>query len=113
MSREKTVELIKKLNEKTTAGELGWQESERPDVFQASFARYSVRIGYSQIAGDEDYWLAIANLSGDVIESVTSSELSLSGEMQGAYMTMREIYNLARRQVFGVDGAIDDILRSM
>lgn len=116
MSYEKIVKLIEVLHYNTKKNKVTWEETERPNSFQASFPNYSVRlIEVNQLAQQPvDYIIEIINENGDTIESVSDEDVrSVANVVPGAseaYENMKETYHIGRRQVLGVEQALDDIL---
>jgi hypothetical protein len=108
MSESKIVRLIQGVVRQTSAGKIDWEVTEREEVFQASFANYSIRLSHSEADMGVDYWLTIINNEGLVIESV--SDVQVRDELDGAYKIMEGLYANARRVALGVDKALDDLL---
>lgn len=108
MSNSKIARIIQGVDKKTKAGEIDWETTEKEDVFQASLANYSIRLSFQEGELGNDYWFTIINNEGLVIESV--SDVQLSGELEGAYRLMDELYSSSRRVALGVDEALDELL---
>lgn len=112
MSGQKIVALAKTLAERTARGELDWEESERPGVFQLSFSNSSVRIYHResrQQRGSREFVLSIHNSVGVEVEEVGDESLPVDD----AFPMMRQMYEEARRKAMGVDTAIDSILEDL
>ena len=107
MSYQKIILVIQKLIDKTSAGEIGWEETELENVYQAVFPEYSVRIW----PRGEDFVLGIFNAQGALIEEV--SDVALKDELSDSYRIMKDLYLSARRAAMGVDQALDEILSSL
>jgi hypothetical protein len=107
---EKLLKLVQKLLEKTNAGETRWEETVRPDTFQASFPNHVVWISTHQNSGADDYVISILNEVGVAIESADDNALSKAFPQSKVFETMRELYGLARRGALGVDAALDSLL---
>lgn len=109
MSYPKMANLVVSLLKQTNDGRLHWGQTEKPDVFQAAFPRYSVRM-YSRQANqiELDYILQIINDVGDIVEEVADPELR--EVLDGSYRVMKDLYEAARRSAMGVEQALDDIL---
>ncbi|MBT0624493.1 hypothetical protein KIH32_11295 [Pseudomonas fluorescens] len=110
MSYPKIAKLIETLLAQTESGALPWAQTERSDMFQASFPRYSIRL-YPQIARNSlepDYVLQILNELGDIVEEVTDPDLQ--DVLETPFTTMRNLYDGARRSAMGVESALDEIL---
>lgn len=114
MSYEKVSKLIDLLYEKTKSSKITWEESEKDNVYQMSFPKYSVRMFIRENQQDftsQDYFIQIINENGTVIDEV--SDLDVKDIIDGSYKKMEEMYNLARRQALGVDEALDIILNNL
>jgi len=109
MSYPKMANLVLSLLRQTNNGKLGWDQTEKVDVFQASFPRYSVRIYTEQKSPFQmDYIIQIINDMGEIIEEVADTELN--SVMDDAYRDMKDLFESARRNAMGVEQALDDLL---
>jgi len=104
MSYPRMATLVSKLSLKTQAGEVRWEETGEERTYQASFPGYAVHV----FPRGEDYILQIFNDDGNLIEEV--SDRDLTSYMGNAYIQMKELYELARRNAMGVEQALDKIL---
>lgn len=110
MSYPKIVKLIETLLSQTEAGTLQWAQTEKSEIFQASFPRYSIRI-YPQNDRSNlqpDYFLQILNEVGEIVEVV--SDPDLRDVMDMPFTKMQNLYEGARRNAMGVESALDEIL---
>ncbi|WP_330206609.1 hypothetical protein [Pseudomonas sp. AM14(2022)] len=110
MSYPKIAKLIETLLSQTESGALPWAQTEKSDMFQASFPRYSIRI-YPQRSHNSlepDYVLQILNDLGDIVEEV--SDPDLQSVLETPFLVMRNLYEGARRSAMGVENALDEIL---
>lgn len=112
MSYEKIGRLLNNIHSSTSNGLVTWDESALNNAYELSFSKYSVRIcreGTGLIKGNEvNYHIQIINDEGDTIEDVTDQDLE--HVIQNPVYMMKEIHDIARRQVLGVEKALDDIL---
>lgn len=111
MSYNKIAVLIKKIHEKSTNGSIEWEGTEEEGTYQVSFSNYSVRIStrFNPAYPDQsDQIIQIINSSGELVEEV--SDIDLKDLIPKAYEVMKNIHELARRQVMGVEHALDSIL---
>jgi hypothetical protein len=109
MSYPKIARLVSALLTQTESGSLTWAQTEKSDMFQASFPRYSVRIYTHQSNPIElDYVLQILNDFGDIVEEV--SDPDLKDVLASPYVIMRDLHDAARRSAMGVESALDEIL---
>jgi len=109
MSYPKIAKLVHALLEKTESGNLKWDATERSNIFQASFPRYSIRL-YTQQSGqnDFDYVIQIINEDGDIVEEITDPDLA--EVMTSPFKVLGRLHDVARRSAMGVDSALDEIL---
>ena len=113
MSNPKMASLDKTLSNKTMAGEVTWETTEREQVFQISFAENSVRIRTEIDFQNEstDYLIGLYNARGVLMEEV--SDTGLKDDIPYAYIVMKDLFEAARRQALGVEKAINDILSKL
>ena len=108
MSYPKVARLILLLIEQTNDGRLSWEPTDRKDVFQANFPRYSVRILTVPAEFESDVMLQIINDEGFIVESI--SDPQVNSHLEGAYTKMLALHESARRSAMGVEQALDDII---
>ena len=109
MSYPKIAKLVEVLLSQTENGLLQWESTEKSEMFQASFPRYSVRLSIRYVSDiDIDYVLQILNEFGDIVEEV--SDPDLKDVLESAYKKMRVLHEAARRSAMGVESALDEIL---
>jgi len=110
MSYPKIARLVETLLLQTEAGTLQWAQTERSEIFQASFPRYSIRVypDNNRSALQPDYFLQILNEVGEIVEEV--SDPDLRDVMELAFTKMQNLYEGARRSAMGVESALDEIL---
>ncbi|WP_339541428.1 hypothetical protein [Pseudomonas sp. RA_5y_Pfl1_P24] len=109
MSYPKIAKLVDVLLSQTESGVLRWAATEKSDMFQASFPRYSVRLyPHERNPIEVDYILQILNELGDIVEEV--SDPDLRSVMERPFDVMRRLHDAARRSAMGVETALDDIL---
>jgi len=110
MSYPKLAQLVQKLATSTEYGAIDWARTEKPNYFQASLAEYSVRIALTNPARG-DYLLQILDPFGDTVEEVTDDQLVQL--LPNATAIMKDLYDVARRKVMGVEDALDAILKQL
>ena len=124
MELSKTYQLIQNLLVETGKGNIKWQETSDSNIFQTSFPKYSLQITYEERVDAEvqgnttDYILRLYNNKSVLIEEL--SDVTILEENRDIlrhfdskllpYNIMRELYNTARRQAYGTEEAIDNIL---
>lgn len=107
MSYQKIVLIIEKLIDKTSAGKIGWDETELENVYQAVFPEYSVRIW----PRGDDFMLGIFNAQGALLEEV--SDVDLADDLSESYRILKDLHHSAKRAAMGVEQALDGLLLSL
>lgn len=113
MNYDKQAALVAQLYKATVGGKVAWENSIRDDTFEASFPRQSVMISRtSPDGGDELYSIVLINKDGVVADEFSNIELRLTGGAPNFswYVTMKELWQLARRRALGAEDALDDLL---
>lgn len=108
MNNEKITSLINLLYANTKSGKITWEESEIDNVYQVAFPEYSLRI-----CKPNNYVIQIINGNGAIIEEFSDEEFDTDDTVYEAYRKMKEIHNMARRQVLRIDQALDSILSNL
>lgn len=119
MSYQKIADLVTKIYKKSNDGTIEWEATEKEGTYQLSFSNYSVRIFtkenkniYDNNQYEDDYILQILNDEGELVEETNDGQLSqLLGEK--SFEIMKHLYEIARRQVMGVENALDSILNEL
>ena len=112
MNFDKQRRLVERLLERTRAGELVWQESIRPDVFQAAFQNSSVQIKSVDDGRFTEVHVSIVDAIGRIVDDFGRDGLDRDSPRQpGSWSrALEELYALARRSALRADDAIDSIL---
>jgi len=119
MAEEKLVELVQKVERKTAVGGLQWEETAGHEEFQTTLATFVIRIRQEMNSQGFDYIISVVDSSGTTLESVSDGELSRIARSSetlysvNPYELMEKIFKNAKRQVLGVDRAIDSILSEL
>lgn len=114
MSYQKIVNLTKKIYQKSNDGSITWEATEQKNTYQVSFSDYSVRITKlpsKDFPDSDDYIIQIINSSGDIVEEM--SDIDLKDSWDESFSAMKSIHEVARRQVMGVEQALDSILSEL
>lgn len=113
---EKMWKMVQLLHDKTSKGEIKWEQIAGKASYQTPFPKYTVRI--SEIRSDEpeespDYVVSIFNEEGTLVER--ASDVTIRDKVQDTqpFLLMKELYTLARRKALGVDDALDDLLADL
>jgi hypothetical protein len=106
MRSEKYRQLIDRLTAKTARRELGWKEGAYPGGFQVSFPNYSLAIAPGQDIDGPHVSMSIINSMGNIIDEFSEMDFA---ELEYRHKLF-DLYQAARRQVFGVERALDEIL---
>lgn len=120
MTISKQAALVRRLYEKTMAGQLDWKVAARDRAFQVSFSSYTVRLVEADDPDpneeEPDYFIELINEDGDLADGISYMDLKGS---EGApvndnwWQTLRQIYSRARRTARGADRALDTILKEL
>ena len=118
---EKLAELAYRLYKKTIKGEIEWEVTVSPGVYQASFSDYSIKISLVQgehLEAPEDVKINVIGDDGSIIESFTDVDIQASwlrayGDAPGKYQMMYATYETARRTALGAEQAISHILAEL
>ena len=102
-TKEKMTELAGRLLANTEAGQISWEEGLGANAYNAYFPDSSVSIE-SNKDGSSSFTLRLINHQGTVIEVLTPAILLPPSD------TLEQLYDLARRQVLDIDGAIEKTL---
>ncbi len=112
MSYPKIAQLVELLSKNTIDSRINWEETDQTGVFQTSFPDYTVRIfprqNYTQ---DIDYIVQVINSNGELVEEVSDEDLT--NHTDDAYKLMKGMHEIARRQVMGVESALNSILNEL
>lgn len=111
MSSRKLASIVEKLMEKTSNGELEWQNTERKDTYQVVLARFAVRIFSREGDGGIDIVVQVINQDGVIVEEIADPDMR--GLMSEPYTRMSELLEDARRSAMGVDAALDALLQEL
>jgi hypothetical protein len=109
MVNEKLAAIVSQLATKTETGQIVWAPTEKDKVFQAAFARTTVRLSWEPPAKIR---VSIYNEEGTLIDTATDEELN-GATLITPYTTMKELFEQARRQAMGVDAALDGLLEEL
>lgn len=113
MSYPKIAQLVNLLSKNTIAGTIIWEETNKTGVFQTSFPDYTVCLfpRQNRNSEDDDIIIQVINSNGELVEEV--SDVDLRSHLEDSYPLMKSMYEVARRQVMGVEQAIDSILKEL
>lgn len=104
MTNDKAAELVIRLHASSEAGRVEWRPTTRPDEFEASFPRHSLRTRQKKRGEEIDYFISILNEEGAIIEEFSDFDLPRQRfEESSAFELMGEIYEMARRKAMGAD----------
>jgi hypothetical protein len=111
MAENKYWTLVRRLNAGTVSGKISWEQTSDFGTYQAGFAGFTIVLAEDD--GRMEY-MRLLNGDGEILEIVTDEDIDgPSAQHRPAYDLMRETYKLARRQVMGVDQALDAILGTL
>lgn len=111
---DKRLRLIKSLHERTKAGGLEWEPTDKAGVFEVAFANYSVRLksAWNPELQEDDYVLSIYNAAGELVDDFADTEVPAAGDVT-AFLLMRDTHETARRIAMGVERALDALLAEL
>ncbi len=116
-TEEKILKLVQGLLAKTKSGDVIWERTSSPNVFQAAFPRYTVKISERGDGSEPllvNYVVSILDESGTVIERASYlDDLAKKFPQMNNSGLMKELYSVARRQALGVDSALDTLLSEL
>ena len=119
-SAQKLLQLIEAVHEATLAGKLLWNMDADENQFQVSLAGYSFvikRIAHRSVLAGLWSMPAVTYFYGAEIRSDDDFLIDEIREQDLAPVNnealLREMYFVARRAVYGLDTAIDDMLESL
>ena len=120
-SYKKLAELVYRLHQKTTMGEINWEGTVTPGVYQASFSDYSIQISLrpsEESRGAKDVVISVFGDDGNEIESFTDPDIQSEwleefSHTAMPYPIMHETYEIARRLALGTEQAINQILSEL
>jgi hypothetical protein len=115
-TEQRMLKLLQRLHAKTAEGQVQWELTASENVFQSPFSNYVVRIVLkpSPNSGESpDYFLNIKGADGKIVES--ASDVAIEEAISGskAFALMKQLHDMARRQVLGVDEALDSLLSEL
>ena len=120
MTEEKLVQLADKIEERSAAGTMRWEQTASNNEFQTTLSSFVIRIVCSPGENGIDYAIRLTDSNGEELESITDVELSkLTRKIsrgvnsKGGFEVMESIFKNAKRQALGVDKALDDILSEL
>lgn len=109
--------MVERLADMTKREKIEWVEGDYPEGIKVSFGNYNVNIfEASSSFGENDYVIVISDEWRGDIDRFSDTELSSgstapSGETY--YQVIDRMYKDARRQIKGVDKALDNILSDL
>lgn len=111
MSYAKLAHLIRALHQQTNSGKIEWKSTAEDGTFQVSFPNYSVLLSTRpSVRGQgDDVIVAVLNSEGRMLEQATDVDFD-ADTLPNAYATMKQLYEVARRQSLGVEQALDALL---
>jgi hypothetical protein len=100
---DKLTQIAELLLKKTNAGEIKWETTPQPNMFQTSFPNFSVLIHDRPPLA-----LRIYDEKGQALE-----EMSEIQAIQFGFVRMRELFVAARRGALNVEEALDQLLKTL
>lgn len=121
MAYQKLAVLAHRLHQRTIEGRLEWEVTATSEVYQTSFANYSINISKLESRSEikPDIEISVFDDEGVELESFLDEDLSDSMFEEfaepdtNAYQIMSETYDVARRTALGSEKAINEILSNL
>lgn len=118
MSDPKAETFVRRVCAQTLSGAIDWEATSVNDSFQSTIAGFIVRFACEErSSGDGNvYVLKLFNDDGDLIDTYDNETLDghpVYNAPRSYFNTMREAYGKVRRQVMGVDEALDLIIKEL
>jgi hypothetical protein len=110
MNNSKIFKIIRALHNRTISKEIEWEETGSGEDFQTSFSGVSLRVGHNPFDGSCN--LQVYNGNGYLVEAIDQNEIQLEGFENEATL-IGEVYNMAKRQAYGVDEVLDELLEEL
>jgi hypothetical protein len=112
MANEKQVRLIRRLIEKTSAGQVRWEPTGNDEVYQAAFPSFGVRIERVPDHWNDsaEYGLYVLNQEGIAVDEMHDSNFIEQDFGRSPYLTFQDLFQGAKRTALGADQALDAIL---
>lgn len=109
MSTDKIRNFIETLHAKTQAGEVPWEATADPTIFEARLGDHIVAIdctkSFDNVNGSEEYPLSIINKRGEIVDTIGGT--LFQGDSRDS---LKNLYVTARCYACGTEHAIDSIL---
>jgi hypothetical protein len=115
MANEKQVRLIRRLIEKTNAGEVRWEPTANDEVFQAAFPTYGVRVEKVSDRWNDttDYTVYVLNQEGTAVDEMRDGNFTEADFGRSPFLTLQDLFQGAKRTALGADQALDAILNDL
>jgi hypothetical protein len=113
MANEKQVRLIRRLIEKTNAGEVRWEATADDEVYQAAFPSYGVRVERRHDRWQnetEGYVVYVLNQEGTAVDEMRDENFVEADFGRSPFLQLQDLFQGAKRTALGADQALDAIL---
>ena len=112
---EKYYQLVYKIYEKTQSSALKWSEGPYENSFSVDFKSNSIVIYFMRSSNSSSFYcIGVLNKDGEEIETITPASIKdYFKDPSQSVKFFLEIYQLARKQVLGIDNAVDNILKEL
>lgn len=106
MANAKMISLLRKLLSKTRESGLQWQEDPFEDAFYATIAGSAIYVK----SIENKITIELRNTSGTILDNVSDDDSALEYEDR---LSVRELFELARRYALGTDDVIDKVISEL
>lgn len=116
MVAKKFVQLMRRVEEKTTRGEIAWEATADESIYQATLSGFVIRIAQLPSDGGPEYILSVADKQDRVVDSASNLDFPREQVQEigfTPYQMLKQIFDTARRIALGADTAIDSILSEL
>ena len=116
MAENKSERFIRRMCEKTEAGEVAWERTAVSDKFQTSVTGFLILFGSDKGAFGRVFEMRILNTDGDIVDTNNDEMFDPPGTAEQAdsiFRLMKKSFGIARRQAMGIDQALEDILKEL
>ena len=119
MTEEKLITLAEKLEAKTVAGTMFWEQTALDDQYQTNLSTVVIQIASLNTEdGGVDYKLILIDHAGNVVEVMYDEDLTnmykrVGKASKNGFYLLQSIYKNAKRSALGVDKTLDKVLTEL
>jgi hypothetical protein len=110
-NKQKHAAIVRLLDQRTRDGTLQWEATAKDGVFQTSFPRQTLRMGFDPYQ-DSHYLVQILDDRGRVVDEIREERGTVLGHPLHSE-TFARLYSAARQQAMRVDETLDEVLERL